>query len=108
MVERGKKALSSFRTVLGLNRAMGKCRVFRAIQRNKFMNRNKEIFTSVVAMMMAVVAFAPLSANAVGTWTHLTRQAPDAVELMLLMPDGTVMAASQGGSSDRGHKRVKP
>jgi hypothetical protein len=95
---RGKKALSSFRTVLGLNRAMGKCRLYRPIQRKKFMNRKKEIFTSVVAVMV-LVAFAPLSANAVGTWTHLTRQSPDAVELMLLMPDGTVMAASQGGSS---------
>jgi Regulator of chromosome condensation (RCC1) repeat/Kelch motif len=63
------------------------------------MNRKKEIFTSVVAMMTAVVAFAPLSVGAVGTWTRLARQAPDAVELMLLMPDGTVMAASQGGSS---------
>jgi hypothetical protein len=60
------------------------------------MKRKKEILPFVVAMMMVVVAFAPLSAKAVGTWTRLTRQAPDAVELMLLMPDGTVMAASQG------------
>ena len=64
------------------------------------MSRKKEILTSVAAMLIAVVTFAPLSVNGVGTWTRLTRQAPEAVELMLLMPDGTVMAASQGGASD--------
>jgi hypothetical protein len=63
------------------------------------MNRKKEIFTSVAAMLIVVVMFAPLSVTAVGTWTRLTRTAPEGVELMLLMPDGTVMAASQGGSS---------
>jgi hypothetical protein len=69
----------------------------------------KETFTVVVAMMMVGVAFAPVSANAVGTWTRLTRQAPDAVELMLLMPDGTVMAASQGGvSSGQGWFKLTP
>src|SRR5580765_7052342 len=63
------------------------------------MKRKKEIFTSAAAMMALSVMFAPLSGRAVGTWTRLTRTAPESVELMLLMPDGTVMAASQGGSS---------
>src|SRR6266478_1162268 len=63
------------------------------------MSRKKQIYTSVAAMVIAVVMFAPLSVNGVGTWTRLSRAAPEAVELMLLMPDGTVMAASQGGSS---------
>jgi hypothetical protein len=64
------------------------------------MSRKREIFTLVAAMLIAVVTFAPLSVKAVGAWTRLNRQAPEAVELMLLMPDGTVMAASQGGASD--------
>src|SRR5207248_8227561 len=64
------------------------------------MKSKKEVFASAVVMMMVVVAFAPLSVRAVGTWTRVTRTAPEAVELMLLMPDGTVMAASQGGASD--------
>jgi len=69
-------------------------------QQAKLMSRKREFFTFVAAMLIAVVTFAPLSVKAVGTWTRLTRQAPEAVELMLLMPDGTVMAASQGGASD--------
>jgi hypothetical protein len=60
------------------------------------MSTKREIFTSVAAMWVAVVMFAPISVEAVGTWTRLSRQAPNGVELMLLMPDGTVMAASQG------------
>lgn len=60
------------------------------------MSTKREIFTSVAAVLVAVVMFAPVSAKAVGTWTRLSRQAPNGVELMLLMPDGTVMAASQG------------
>jgi hypothetical protein len=63
------------------------------------MNSKKGIFTSVLAMLIAAVTFAPLSVKGVGTWTRVTRPAPESVELMLLMPDGTVMAASQGGSS---------
>jgi hypothetical protein len=65
----------------------------------KLMSRKKEIITSVAAMLIAVVTLAPLSTKGVGTWTRLARQAPESVELMLLMPDGTVMAASQGGAS---------
>src|SRR5262249_32174059 len=63
------------------------------------MNSKKGIFTSVVAILIAAVTFAPLSVKGVGTWTRVARPAPESVELMLLMPDGTVMAASQGGLS---------
>ena len=35
----------------------------------------------------------------VGSWTPLVHQAPGAVNLMLLLPDGTVMAASNSASS---------
>jgi hypothetical protein len=63
------------------------------------MNKKKQIFTSVATMLMAVITVVPSPTKAVGTWTRLNRAAPEAVELMLLMPDGTVMAASQGGSS---------
>lgn len=59
----------------------------------------KELFSLVPAALFATVVFMPKPAEAVGTWTRLSRSAPEAVELMLLMPDGTVMAASQGGSS---------
>src|SRR5215470_17504723 len=73
------------------------------------MKREKGIFTSAVAMLIVAVTSAPLSIKAVGTWTRLTHPAPEAVELMLLMPDGTVMAASQGGSSSgQGWFRLTP
>jgi hypothetical protein len=73
------------------------------------MSRKREILTSVAAMLIAVVTVAPLSTKAVGTWARLSRSAPEAVELMLLMPDGTVMAASQGGSSSgRGWFKLTP
>ena len=48
----------------------------------------------IVCIWIASVGFA-------GTWTPLVRTAPDAVNLMLLLPDGTVMAANQP-SSDYG------
>src|SRR5947207_5088996 len=64
------------------------------------MRTQKELFTSRILLLLAAIICAPLPASAVGTWTRLTRTAPEAVELMLLMPDGTVMAASQGGASD--------
>ncbi len=37
---------------------------------------------------------------AVGTWTPLTRTAPSAVDLMLLLSDGTVMVQQSGVSSN--------
>src|SRR5690349_20016893 len=49
--------------------------------------------------MFVAILCAPLSASAVGTWRRFNRSAPESVELMLRLPDGTVMAASQGGSS---------
>ena len=38
-------------------------------------------------------------AAATGTWTALTRNAPSSVQLMLLLTDGTVMAADGGGNT---------
>jgi hypothetical protein len=63
------------------------------------MRANKEFFAPLAALLLMAVVIAPVSAPAVGTWTRLSHTAPEAVELMLLLPDGTVMAASQGGSS---------
>lgn len=40
-----------------------------------------------------------LPAGAVGTWKQVTRSAPGPVSLMLLLSDGTVMAADSGTSS---------
>ena len=34
-----------------------------------------------------------------GTWTVLAHDAPASVDLMLLLPDGTVMAAHPGGDT---------
>ena len=42
-------------------------------------------------MVMAIV---PLHSFAVGTWVPVYNQAPDFIDTMLLMPDGTVMAAA--------------
>lgn len=63
------------------------------------MKSKKEVFASIALLCLAATLGAPLSASAVGTWTHLNRSAPESVELMLLLPDGTVMAASQSGAS---------
>src|SRR5580765_1949591 len=40
-----------------------------------------------------------LQARATGTWSALTNLAPGAVNLMLLLPDGTVMANNFGGTN---------
>lgn len=40
------------------------------------------------------------SLMAAGTWTPLANLAPDGVELMLLLPDGTVMAAEEPGGTN--------
>jgi hypothetical protein len=37
-------------------------------------------------------------AEAAGTWTRLIHNAPDTIQLMLLLPDGTVMAGNGGGN----------
>ena len=42
-----------------------------------------------------------------GTWSQLTHSAPGAVNLMLLLPDGTVMAADNDGIGNIGYKWYK-
>ncbi len=72
------------------------------------MKTNREFFDRLILLLVAIVC-APLPLSAVGTWTRLNRTAPESVELMLLMPDGTVMAASQGGaSSGQGWFKLTP
>ena len=41
----------------------------------------------------------PSLATAIGTWTPVAHTAPSSVGLMLLLPDGTVMAQSNGGTA---------
>jgi hypothetical protein len=48
----------------------------------------------------------PLGAAAVGTWVPLNNPAPDSIGTMLLLPDGTVMAAS--GDESRNWYRLTP
>ena len=45
------------------------------------------------------MALAVLPAQGVGSWTQITHNAPGTVSLMLLLPDGTVMAANSDESS---------
>ncbi len=42
-------------------------------------------------ILSVLIVFSAISIRA-GTWTALTHQAPDSINLMLLLPDGTVMA----------------
>jgi hypothetical protein len=43
---------------------------------------------------------------AAGVWTPLANLAPDGVELMLLLPDGTVMAADEPGGTNYGRYQL--
>ena len=43
-----------------------------------------------------------------GTWTRVTRSAPGTVALMMLMSDGSVMAANNGGAIGSAWYRLKP
>lgn len=73
------------------------------------MRWKRENFTTFASLLLIGILFAARPAKAVGTWTRLNRAAPDSVELMLLLSDGTVMAASQGGSSSgKGWFRLTP
>ncbi len=53
------------------------------------------VFRSILGKgVFAVIAFASLgAAAAAGTWTKVTQNAPAPINLMLLLPDGTVMCA---------------
>ena len=50
-----------------------------------------------VLWILAHAVVVPLPMHAAGTWTALTNIAPGAVTLLLLLPDGTVMAQNGGG-----------
>src|SRR5664279_3320908 len=59
----------------------------------------------IVAQMILWICFGiasvfSISASAAGVWTPLVNLAPDGVELMLLLPDGTVMVADEPGGND--------
>src|SRR6266581_3845854 len=59
-----------------------------------------KFFRKTATPLLLAAPFAlPLPATAVGTWVVLTRTAPASVDTMLLLPDGTVMAANAGGSA---------
>src|SRR5437667_10805389 len=51
-------------------------------------------------LFLLCALLAPTRARAVGTWTPLARTAPGSVSVMLLLSDGTVMAADSGTSSN--------
>src|ERR1039457_1549377 len=46
-------------------------------------------------ILLLCALWMPWKASAIGSWTSLTHSAPGGVGLMLLMPDGTVLAASR-------------
>src|SRR5262249_13401872 len=51
------------------------------------------------ALILATLAFVtPTRALAVGTWAPLANAAPTNIDVMLLLPDGTVMAQGYGGT----------
>jgi hypothetical protein len=65
-------------------------------------NRNMEAAVALRLTGIALIAcvlVSSFSALAGGTWTALVRNAPDTVNLMLLLSDGTVMVANKGGSA---------
>src|ERR1017187_4417945 len=45
-------------------------------------------------LLAVVLALVPVRTSAVGTWVPLTNRAPDNIDNLLLLSDGTVMAAS--------------
>ena len=64
--------------------------------------RRSGAFDSVVRLLLSFMAWMALSAgraNAAGTWTPLAHTPPGSVGLMMLLSDGTVMAANSGTSN---------
>jgi uncharacterized repeat protein (TIGR03803 family) len=53
--------------------------------------RKASLFRTVQVVLLLLVALA-VSASAVGAWTRVTQNAPGSVGLMMLLPDGTVLA----------------
>ncbi len=62
--------------------------------------------TKLAGMCLILLANAALCQT--GTWTPLTNPAPGWVWLMLLLPDGTVMAATYNGSPGNAWYRLSP
>ncbi len=61
---------------------------------------------ALAASLLAGTLAAP-SSHA-GAWTRLTRNAPGPVVLMILLPDGSVMAANNGGNIGSAWYRLRP
>lgn len=49
-------------------------------------------------LLLALVGLATMKVPAAGTWRPLATQAPDNIEVMLLLSDGTIMCQPYGGS----------
>jgi hypothetical protein len=54
----------------------------------------------ILWVCLGIASFFSFGASAAGVWTPLVNPAPDGVELMLLLPDGSVMVADQPGGND--------
>ena len=72
--------------------------------------RSSRPFTVLTRTLLAATSLAVASpALLAGTWTKLIHVAPQPVNLMLLMPDGTVMCARNNGSTiSNGWMRLTP
>jgi hypothetical protein len=58
-----------------------------------------KVFSKAAPAFILCVPLVLCSRATAGTWVVLTRAAPGSVDTMLLLPDGTVMAANAGGSA---------
>lgn len=67
-------------------------------------NRSFLLFWPILTLTAGLLL--PLPSAIAGTWTPLANQAPNYVDTMLLLPDGTVMAA--GGPNLTGWYRLTP
>src|SRR5713226_10733732 len=56
--------------------------------------------TPVALLALLIGVLAPWRAAAVGSWATVVKHAPNAVELILLLSDGSVMAQQQGISAN--------
>ena len=53
-----------------------------------------DLFSRLTLSLALAMVLIPMRINATGTWARLTNQAPDNIDTMLLLSDGTVMGAS--------------
>ncbi|MGZ5507727.1 MAG: proprotein convertase P-domain-containing protein, partial [Limisphaerales bacterium] len=59
-------------------------------------------------MLTGLLLLASLPASAAGTWHALASRAPDAIDTMMLLPDGTVMAAQAGNGQGTHWYKLTP